>query len=169
MPLSVAQLEARRAAARLITVEREKLMQFAERRLGGATQASRFVAEVLMRRLREPDKLRRGESLPEWLDRKVTRALLDWGEQELGAESEALTKSQHLWNQATTRCLLELLEVVEPRYRDVLRRVDFGAESKAAVARHLRLSSSTMDVLLHRARQAVRRGMEKVCAPHDAS
>lgn len=170
VPFSTAQLESRREAARLIVEEREKLLRFGAGRLGGAEAASRFLRDVLARRLGEPDKFRRGESLPRWLDRKLTRALLDWGEQYPDAAGDALRKSLQAWSDATRQCLREVLDAIEPRYRDVLRRVDFGSESKGSVARDLGLSGPTIDVLLHRARHAARRRMEKIFAfsdPHE--
>ena len=129
--------------------------------------AHEFLASTLGRRLRERDKLHRGESLPSWLERKVGQAAQDWGKQEPPRTEEISGKNIAVWNQSLQRCLRELLQVIEPRYREVLGRVDFRAESKILVARELGISRSTMDVLLHRARQAVRRSVEKVCAPSD--
>lgn len=140
-------------------------MRFAAARLGGVTPAQSFVTGALLRRFRERDKLRRGERLPAWVERKLARALLDWGSENPSHGDEAARKGMDAWSPQMQRCLQELLRIVEPRYREVLRRVDFGTESKLTVARELEISRSTMDVLLHRARQAVRRSLEKTCTP----
>ena len=169
MPLSESQLEARRIAARLLADQREEILRFAAGRLGDAARAKRFVCGTLLRRLSDRDKLQRGECLPVWFERKLTRALLDWSEENPAQADEASRQRMQAWSQTIQGCLRELLEIVEPRYREVLQRVDFGADSKVVVARELGISRSTMDVLLHRARQAVRRSLEKVCAPPDES
>ncbi len=54
-------------------------------------------------------------------------------------------------------CVKSVLPALEPRYAEVLRRVDLTGENKRKVARELELTSETMDVLLHRARKALRR------------
>lgn len=162
MPRS--ETSAQSAAARLVIEERMRLMRLVSARLGGVTEGERFLTETLLRSIRQPDKLRRGECLPEWMERKTQRAVEDWYNGCAARRAEIPRAERDAWTKVMRGCLEGLLRAIEPRYEQVLRRVDLGGESKLAVARELRISRATMDVLLHRARKAVRRTLEKLCA-----
>lgn len=143
-----------------------RLLRFVSARLGGMAEGDRFLRDVVLRCLREPDKLRRGECLPAWLDRKALRSLGQWIESRPRGDhrAERSRREQAEFVDAMRLSLRALLRGLEPRYEHVLRRVDFSGESKLIVARELNLSRSTMDVLLHRARRAMRRRLERLCA-----
>lgn len=167
VPLPRSQVLAQRAVARHIDGKRGRLLRFLSARLGGAVESERFLCDALLLSLQEPDKLRRGECLPAWLDRKTLRALEKWSESRpMSARDPELSRGeQGALLGAVRLCLSALLRGLKPRYEHVLRRVDLGAESKLIVARDLKLSRSTMDVLLYRARQAMRRRLERFCVP----
>ncbi len=164
MPLSQSQWKARRAATRRLDAERAKLIRFATGRFGDPASAERFIAGTLLQRFRERDRLQRSELLPAWLERKVRLAFSDWSETTVVAARRTTDAEIDAWAAILRRCLCRLAETTSVRYQEVLRRIDFGFDSKLLVRRQLGLSPGTMDVLLHRARRAARRALVEMVA-----
>ena len=67
------------------------------------------------------------------------------------------------WNRVVCACFSGLLPGLNPRYANLIRRIDLNGESKAAVGRELKIKVGTLDVALHRARNALRRRLELFC------
>lgn len=63
------------------------------------------------------------------------------------------------------RCFESLLPSIKPLPAELLRRVELGDESVAAVASSLNLTAGNASVMLHRARQDLRRRLEDFCGP----
>lgn len=129
----------------------------------------------LSRALKQSGKHRRGESAVAWFYRILRDAISDHhtnpGSEnrraerllpEIQASGNGNTPSPD-WDAAVRACFRGVLPSLEPRYARVIRRVDLRGESKRNVAREMKLSAATMDVLLHRARQALRRRLEIFC------
>jgi len=60
-------------------------------------------------------------------------------------------------------CLRGLLPTLKPRYVELLWRVDLNGESKKTVSRELEIKVATLDVVLHRARSALRQRLQIFC------
>ena len=60
-------------------------------------------------------------------------------------------------------CFARLLPLLNPRYAELIRRIDLDAEFRIVVARDLKLSGPQCDLVLHRARSALRRRLEILC------
>jgi RNA polymerase sigma factor (sigma-70 family) len=60
-------------------------------------------------------------------------------------------------------CLDRLLPSLKPEYADLVRRIDLGEESPAAVAEAEGITYNNLMVRLHRARQALRKSLELSC------
>jgi RNA polymerase sigma-70 factor (ECF subfamily) len=60
-------------------------------------------------------------------------------------------------------CLQRLLPALRPAYANLLNRIDIGGESPASVAKDLGVTPNNLTVRLHRARQALRKGLEESC------
>jgi len=64
---------------------------------------------------------------------------------------------------AVCACLHRLLPDLRPGYADLLRRMDLGQEEPEAAAKALGITRNNLTVRLHRARQALRAGLEEAC------
>lgn len=64
---------------------------------------------------------------------------------------------------AVCECLHTLLPTLKPEYAEILRRADLEEEPLAAVASSLGITLNNATVRLHRARQALKRQLERSC------
>lgn len=81
---------------------------------------------------------------------------------EITAENSSQEKRPSDWEGALCTCFKGLLPTLKPRYEAVLTRIDLNGEDKQAVARDLKIKISTLDVLLHRARQSPARAPRNI-------
>ena len=134
--------------------------------------------DSLLRALEQSRTLRLGEAAVPWFYRILRNAISDHFRQrgsenrrlgrvlaDMEASGDDMAKPPADWDAVVCTCFRGLLPTLRPRYAEVIRRIDLRGESKIAVARDLRLSRATMDVLLHRARQALRGRLEIFCGP----
>src|SRR5262249_54089970 len=61
------------------------------------------------------------------------------------------------------RCVEAIMPTSKPVYAELLQRIDLGEESVAMVARGLEITENNLHVRLHRARQALKRQLERTC------
>lgn len=156
--------------------ERAIFHRFVASRIGDDATAEDLFQESLLRALEQGSKLRRGESAVAWFYRVLRHAIFDHFRRK-GAESrrakklladmqareEDVAAQPADWDAAVGACFRGLIPALKPRYAEVIRRVDLRGESKLVVGRDLKLTRATMDVLLHRARSALRRQLEILC------
>lgn len=161
---------------RVLVVERERFHRFLAARLGDATVADDLLQDSLLVALRKGGTLRRGERVVAWFYRILRRAIVDHYRRQardrlrldrLGKELQA-TESDRTspppdWEAVVCACFVGLLPTLNPRYADVLRRMDLRSGRKASVARELNLTVATLDVVLHRARAQLRERLEVFC------
>ncbi len=159
-----------------IVAARTRFHRFVAARVGDAATAEDILQDSLLRVLRPGAPLRRGESGVAWFYRILRNAITDHFRRkgsearrtenlfaDLRARGDDVTGPPPDWDAAVCACFRGLLPALKPRYAEVIRRVDLRGEAKVAVARDLKISASTMDVLLHRARVALRRRLEVFC------
>ena len=163
-------------AIKMILAERERFHRFVSARVGDEATAEDLLQDSLLRALEQSNKLRRGESAVAWFYRILRNSISDHfrkkGGQnrraekllaDLHARGEDVAERSADWDVAICACFRGLLPSLKPRYAEVLRRVDLHGEPKVEVGRSLKLNRATMDVLLHRARSALRRQLEVLC------
>jgi RNA polymerase sigma factor (sigma-70 family) len=156
--------------------ERARFHRFLASRVGDQATAEDLLQDSLLRALEQSGKLRRGEAAVPWFFRILRHAISDHFRKKgsenrrvenLLADLQAGGDDVHTppadWDTAVCACFHGLLPALKPRYAQVIRRIDLRGESKSEVARDLRINAATMDVLLHRARQALRRRLEVFC------
>jgi RNA polymerase sigma factor (sigma-70 family) len=164
-----------KAIAALVT-QRARFHRFVASRVGDAAAAEDVLQESLLRVLQQDSSLRRGESVVAWFYRILRNAIADHYRKrrsengrlekhfaEILARGEDVAAPPADWDAAVCACFRGLLPSLKPRYADVIRRVDLRSEGKVVVARDLNISRATMDVLLHRARGALRERLEVFC------
>jgi RNA polymerase sigma-70 factor (ECF subfamily) len=144
--------------------------------MGNASEADDLLQESLSRALERGHTLRRGERAVAWFYRILRNAITDYYREkqrergltdrlwtEIRAAGEDHTPPPADWDAAVCACFRGLLPTLKPRYAQVLRRIDLHGEDKRTVARDLKITLATMDVVLHRARHALRRQLEIFC------
>jgi RNA polymerase sigma-70 factor (ECF subfamily) len=161
-------------AINALVTERARFHRFLTRRLGNATEADDLLQESLLRALQRGDRLRRGERVVPWFYRILRNSVADHfrrgaadqrkierlGRELDGATTETVARE---WDRAVCACFEGLLPSLNPRYAEILRRIDLRGETHAAVARALKMSTGAFSVALHRARTALRRRLEVFC------
>lgn len=155
--------------------ERARFHRFVTARIGDAALAEDILQDSLVRALSRNDELRRRESAVAWFYRILRNAITDQC-RKMGAENRR--KEKYLADlearaedaavppgdeTAVCACFRGLLPSLKPRHAEVIRRVDLEGEPKPEVAARLGIAPGALDVLLHRARQALRRRLEIFC------
>ena len=163
------------SAVDTLVSEHAKFRRFLERRVGNAAAAEDILQDGLLKALQYGGELRRGEKVTPWFYRILRNAIVDHyrhtGTESRKAEgllNELKTHGefhphQKDWERAVCSCFQGLLPELNPRYAQLLRRIDLEAEPKDAVADDLRISIGTLNVTLHRARKALRQRLEIFC------
>ncbi len=120
--------------------------------------------------LREEQGLGRGEGLVPWLCRILHRAIQaekcgrTSGRPNTDLALSGSASSARVWEGAVGDLVLRLLPRINPRYAEIIRRVELGGEMKLMVAAEFNISKATFNVTLHRARRALRREFEHYCS-----
>ena len=159
-----------------LVTERVRFHRFVAARIGDSATADDILQESLLRAFERSADLRRAESAVAWFYRILRNAVVDHYRKK-GSESQRMGKfladmqargedvatPPDDWDAAVCACFHGLLPSLKPRYAEVIRRIDLRGESKRDVARDLKTSRATMDVLLYRARSALRERLEIFC------
>ena len=165
-----------REAIEAIVSERARFQRFLTARTGSDAEAEDLLQQSLLKALQHGSNLRRGEKAVPWFFRILRNAIADHYREkssdqrridrlwtDLRAAGEDIAVPPKDWNTAICACFRGLLPGLKPRYSELIRRIDLEGEMKTAVSRDLKLKVGTLDVALHRARQALRRRLELFC------
>lgn len=163
------------AAVRRVLVESHRdMLWFLQRRLRSRQDAEDVLQTFVARALSRSGDLRDVRSVRGWLSRVLASTLAD--HQRRGArrtaretamdpqDLEALMREadEELENQVCI-CLYRLLPTLKAEYAEVIWRIDLLDEPRDRVAASLGLTLNTVNVRLHRGRQALRRRLEDMC------
>jgi RNA polymerase sigma factor (sigma-70 family) len=158
-----------------ILAQRAQFHRFLATRTGDSAEAEDLLQQSLLKALRRAAQLRRGENAIAWFYRILRTAMADHFRKMAADQRRAARLSAEIqiagdgheipaeWKTAVCACFMQLLPVLKPRYAELIRRIDLQAENKRAVARDLKLKPATLDVVLHRARYALRHRLEVFC------
>lgn len=83
--------------------------------------------------------------------------------QELVATGKTHERSLDDLEAGVCECMSGLLPTLKDSYAEVIRRVDLEGESVSSVAQALRVTENNLSVRLHRARDALRKSLERTC------
>ncbi len=105
-----------------------------------------------------------------WFYRVLRNAIADY-HRHRATESRALAEVQQTADSslepelkgAVCDCVAELITTLKPEYASMVRAVDLEGRSPTDVARELGVTANSATVRLHRARQALRRQLERSC------
>lgn len=156
--------------------QRGEFHRFLTGRVGSATEAEDLLQQSLLKALQNRDTLRRGERAVAWFYRILRNAVVDHYRQraserrradrlwtEMHATGDDVARPPKEWDAAVCECFRGLLPTLRPRYAELIRRFDLNGESKEDVSGELKIKVATLDVALHRARNALRQRLEILC------
>jgi RNA polymerase sigma factor (sigma-70 family) len=149
---------------------------FLRRRVDDEALAEDLLQQSLVRAVEHHHSLQQHENAVPWFYRILRHAIIDYYRsqasegrkhdaflQELTVSGEDKAAPPDAVKPTVCACLYQLLPAIRPNYAELLRRIDLEGESPHKVAKDLQLSQNNLTVRLHRARQALRTGLEKAC------
>lgn len=157
--------------AAVLVANHRRFLAFVERRVGSREVAEDILQEAFVRGLARSGQLRDPDSVIAWFYRSLRNALTDhWrrskSERRLfqdtlpdGAEPAVDPELM----QAVCECATALLDTLKPEYAEALRRVELDGVSVKDFAREKDVTPNNASVRLLRAREALRRQVERSC------
>jgi RNA polymerase sigma factor (sigma-70 family) len=159
--------------ARVLLDNRARFLGFLERRVGSRDVAEDLLQEALVRGLDRARSLRDQESAVAWFYRLLRNALTDHYRRR-GAERRALERlaaeplatepppDEELLH-TVCACVASLLDTLKPEYAAILRRVELEGLPVGAFAAQAGITPNNAAVRVHRAREALRRQLQRCC------
>lgn len=152
------------------TASRAEFLAFARARLGDRELAADAVQESLLKALRKVGQLRRAEGAKAWFYRILRRTIIDLYRRR-GAQEQAASQWRHelaarpdsAAERVVCACLERLLPALKPEHATLLRQLDLAGNDPKTVAAGLGIATNNLAVRRHRARQELRRQLEKIC------
>lgn len=153
---------------------RAAFLGFLTKRLGNSADAEDVLQEFCVRVLARRDQLRDVERMDAWLYTVLRSTLNDHFRRSArrGRLAAAAAREPEEWAEDAAEqmshictCMTGLIPELRPAEAELIRRIDFGEEDRAAVAVDLGLSRNALGVRLHRARAALRDALMSHCGP----
>jgi RNA polymerase sigma factor (sigma-70 family) len=155
-----------------LLIHREKLLAHVRRKVSSHDLAEDLLQESLLKALRAAPDLRDQERLLPWFYTVLNNAITD-SYRRGAVASRVFTPfdpSRHdppapdaEEEQYLCECFRALLPTLKPDYAELIESLDLRGEEPAKTAERLGLSSNTLKVRRHRARQALRKRLEETC------
>jgi RNA polymerase sigma-70 factor (ECF subfamily) len=150
-----------------------KFLGFLERRVHSREVAEDILQDAFVRGLPRAGHLRDEESVVAWFYRSLRNALVDHYRKQ-GAEQRAFDRVALLSDDAAPpvddelmdtvcACARVLVGTLKPEYAEAIRQVDLDGATVKSYAEAGGISANNASVRLHRAREALRRQVEKSC------
>jgi RNA polymerase sigma-70 factor (ECF subfamily) len=156
---------------RLLVDNHARFLAFLERSVGSRDVAEDLLQEAFVRGLDRARSLRDQDSAVAWFYRLLRNALIDHYRRR-GAERRALERvapepeatepppDEELMR-TVCACVASLLDTLKPEYAAVLRRVEL--DGLAVLAAEAGITANNAAVRVHRAREALRRQLQRCC------
>jgi RNA polymerase sigma factor (sigma-70 family) len=149
---------------------------FLRRRISDEALVEDLLQQSFVRAVEHQHSLRNDDSVVAWFYRVLRNTVIDYYRSH-GAESRRdeafLQELTHLGEDkeppldemkaAVCQCLHDVMPELRSNYSELLRRIDLEGEAPAKVAHDLNITLNNLTVRLHRARQALREGLEQSC------
>jgi RNA polymerase sigma-70 factor (ECF subfamily) len=155
-----------------LVANHRRFLAFVERRVGSRDVAEDILQDAFVRGLARAGQLRDEESVVAWFYRSLRNALVDhWRRSgaerraldELAASRSAEPSFDAELMRTVCECATSLLDTLKPEYAEALRRVELDGIAVKDFAREKNLSPNNASVRLFRAREALRRRVERCC------
>jgi RNA polymerase sigma-70 factor (ECF subfamily) len=155
--------------ARLVAGHRQ-FLSFLQARLPSRAIAEDILQAAFVRAMEKGGGIQDSESAVAWFYRLLRNSLVDYYRHKAIEEravdqqaKEAQIPSTEELRGIVCACMNTLLPNLKAEYAQVLRRVDIENSSLAEVAAELDITANNATVRLHRARQALKRELERSC------
>ncbi len=161
---------------RRLMAERSAFRSFLQKRLSDSDVVEDLLQQSMVKAVERGHELKKNESAVGWFYRILRNAIADYYRahaadtrkveglhQTMVVSGEDMVPALDAIKPAVCACLGTLLKDLRPAYADVIRRIDLEGESPAAVAKDLKVTPNNLTVRLHRARQALKAGLEQAC------
>jgi RNA polymerase sigma factor (sigma-70 family) len=149
-----------------------RFLAFLERRVGSREIAEDILQDAFVRGLARAGQLRDHESVVAWFYRSLRNALIDhWrranSEKRIFDDTAQVTDNEPPVDPelmtTVCACATALLDTLKPEYAEALRRVDLADVSVKDFAHEANVTPNNASVRLFRAREALRRQVERSC------
>jgi RNA polymerase sigma-70 factor (ECF subfamily) len=156
----------------VLVANHRRFLAFLERRVGSRDVAEDLLQEAFVRGLTRVGQLRDRESVIAWFYRSLRNALVDhWrkrgSEQRIFDDGDAGLEVEPAVDPELMRtvceCATALLDTLKPEYAEALRRVELDGVEVKDFAREKDVTPNNASVRLFRAREALRRQVERCC------
>ena len=157
---------------RVLVANHARFLGFLERRVGSRDVAEDILQEAFVRSLDRVESIRNTDSALAWFYRVLRNALTDhFRRQEtrdralsqVSAEAEENNEGDTELETVVCACVMEMVDTLKPEYAAAVRRVDLDGMSVRSYAEESGISPGNAGVRLHRAREALRRQLARVC------
>ncbi len=163
--------ESNPAVVEALVGNHRRFLSFLERRVGSRAHAVELLQSAYGRTREKGGELEEGEGAVAWFYRLLRNALVDHYRRQ-GAEGRALEREASEASelgpdpeltQTVCACIHELLPALKPEYAEMVRQVDLEGRAVPEVAREAGITANNAGVRLHRARQALKKQLERSC------
>lgn len=160
----------------ILVKNRERFRAYLSRRLESNAFVDELLQQSLLKAVEAAPELREPERVIPWFYRVLRNALIDHYRsrsteqkrdesllKELESSGNDRSAAADELRSAICQCLAGLLPTLNPAYADLLRQIDLEEKAPEAVAGELGITLNNLWVKLHRARQALRKSLERSC------
>ena len=156
----------------ILVENHRRFLSFLEKRVGSREDAEDILQSAFVKGIEHGKPIPSGEGAVAWFYRVLRNALTDYYRKRARTERGVAEISRHAGRSARTdeglervvcACVGDLIGILRPDYESILRRVDLDQVDVGEAARELELTPGNARVRLHRARQALRRELERSC------
>lgn len=158
------------AVVEKLVANHREFLAFLQARVANRAVAEELLQAAFVRTLEKGAAIRDDESAVAWFYRLLRNALIDHYRSTAArarthekVAAEALLPSSDELNEAVCKCINDLLPTLKAEYASLLDRVDLRGASVSVVAAELGITPNNATVRLHRARQALKRQLERSC------
>nr|WP_275450737.1 RNA polymerase sigma factor [Myxococcus stipitatus] len=156
---------------RALVENHRQFLAFVERRVGNRATAEEILQSAFVKSLEKSGTLSDAEGAVTWFYRLLRNAMVDhYRRQQVegralereAREAEEPSEDPEL-KQAVCACVGKLLPTLKPEYAEMVRQVDLEERAVPDVAREAGITPNNAGVRLHRARQALKKQLERSC------
>ena len=154
------------AVDRLLSAH-DELLAFVEARVPNHALAQEILQSAYLRALERGGAIRDEASVVAWFYRVLRNALIDYyrsrASERRALDAVALEPDAPDRQRTVCGCMNGVLPALKPEYAEILRRVELEEQQLSAAAEALAITPGNAAVRLHRARRALKRGLERTC------
>lgn len=155
---------------------RSEFQKYLSRRLDSPTIAEEILQQSFLKAVEHEAEIENPENILPWFYRVLRNSLIDYFRsrsvdskkvqdfiQELERRDAKESSAPDELKNIICACLDGLVKTLKPEYGELVRKIDLEGAIPEAVAKDLKITPNNLWVRLHRARQALRKSLERSC------